>query len=218
MLVPGRPAPPLSRLLPSLQAPVGAERGETLVLTSGSVSGSEIAGVLGEGRRRGNIRVLVIGSLGVHPDAASPRLRDLWALEEACRASGLPVMALRFGPLLGASSPLWRRLRSRPALGRYAGVLLCPMAETDAALALHRAVELEWNGTEWYDVAGPEIWSLAELAELARGVGERLRAGAGDWEPALEELAEARLPEPSAWRQRSALAPSAIGALAASWS
>lgn len=217
MLVPGRPAPPVPRLLAAVAAPQAPDRCETMVLTSGSVAGSQIAAVLGEGRRRGDVRVLVVGSVGVHPDASSSRLRELWELEEACRASGLPVMALRLAPLLGARSPLWQRLRSRPALGRHAGVLLCPLAETDAARALERAVALEWTSPEWYEVAGSEIWSLGELVELARGIGERLAPGAGEWEPALEEIVEARIPETSAWRQRSALTPASVGLQATSW-
>ena len=218
MLVPGHPAAPLARLLPSIVTSTATGPGTTMILTTGSVAGSEVAPLLVDGRRRGNVRVLVVGSLGVHPDAVSPRLRELWALEEACRASGLPVMVLRLAPLLGVSSPLWQRLRSRPALGRHARVLLCPLVEADAALAIERATALEWSSPEWYEVAGSEIWSLEELSHLAGGTGERLVAGAGAWEPALDEIAEARIPDPSAWRERFTLTPASVGQLAGSWS
>ena len=189
-----------------------------MVLTTGSVSRSEMTTVLADGRRRGHLRLLVIGSLGVHPDAASSRLRELWTLEEACRASGMPVMVLRLAPLLGPASPLWRRLRTRPALGRHADVLVSPLAESDAVLAVRRATELEWMPRpEWYEVAGAQVWSLAELVDLAHGAGERLPAGSGEWEPALDEMAEARIPDGAPWRLRSSLDPAPIGALAATW-
>jgi uncharacterized protein YbjT (DUF2867 family) len=144
-------------------------------------------------------RLLLVTRLGTHPDAAHPRLRECWAMEEAARDAGLPVLVLRLGPLIGPHSPLWARLRSDPDLPRGGTKLLGPVAEPDVVETLDRALRgrAVWEG--WYEVAGPEVWSLAELASLAREVGPALPAGSGAWEPALDELAEHGLADAGPW-------------------
>jgi uncharacterized protein YbjT (DUF2867 family) len=144
-------------------------------------------------------RLLIVTRLGVHRDARSARLREAWALEEEARGSGMRVLTLRLGPLLGPGSPLWLRLRSRPALPRAATRLVNPVAEEDVVETLHRAIAgtAAWEG--WYEVAGPEVWSLAELAALARESGPPLPAGSGAWEPPLAEIEEHRLAEAGPW-------------------
>jgi uncharacterized protein YbjT (DUF2867 family) len=188
-----------------------------MILSSGSIAPGELAQMLGDWRRRGNIRVLVIGPLGVHPDAPVARLRSLWEIEETCRASGLPVIALRIAPLVGPTSPLWLKLRSRPPLGRRSETLLCPLAEIDAVRVLERVIEEEWTDTQWFEVAGEEILTLAELAGLARDLGPRMPSRAGAWEPALEEIESARIPDLSPWRRRFALATGSVRRLAETW-
>ena len=42
-------------------------------------------------------RLLLVTRLGTHPDAAHPRLRECWVLEEAARGAGLPLLVLRLG-------------------------------------------------------------------------------------------------------------------------
>lgn len=219
MRAPGRPDPPVPRLLASLEAlmPPEAAGCETLVVSSGSIPRGELAQELGECRKRGSIRVLVIGPLGVHPDAAASRLRSLWELEEACRASGLPVLALRFAPLVGPSSPLWLRLRSRPALGRRGETLMCPLLEADAVRALECAFLTAWADSAWYEVAGAEILTLAELAGLAQRAGGHVPKGAGNWEPALEEIECARIPDPTPWRLRFDFTPGSVREQAEAW-
>jgi len=144
-------------------------------------------------------RLLVVTRLGTHPDAAPPRLRECWALEEQARGTGLPLLVLRLGLLVGPDSPSWSRLRSAPSLPRGGAQLLTPVAESDAVETIDRALtgRAAWSG--WYEVAGPEVWSLAELAALARGSGPPLPAGAGAWEPPLEELDAHGLAEAEPW-------------------
>ena len=144
-------------------------------------------------------RLLVLTRLGTHPDAASPRLRECWALEEAARVTGRPALVLRLGPLLGPVSPLWLRLRARSGPLRGGAKLLNPVAETDVVETLDRALSgrAEWSG--WCEVAGPEVWSLDDLAALAQEAGTPLPAGSGAWEPPLEELQEHRLAEAEPW-------------------
>lgn len=155
-------------------------------------------------------RVLLLSRLGAHPDARHPALRKLWQLEELVRGGGAPVLTLRFAPLLGPAAPLWRRLRSRPALPRGGRQLVNPAAEADALETLRRALDgrAAWHG--WHEVAGPEAWSLAELRDLAAAAGPA--ADAGEWEPALEEMAEHRLAESEPWASHFGIAPAGIAA------
>jgi uncharacterized protein YbjT (DUF2867 family) len=144
-------------------------------------------------------RLLLVTRLGTHPDAAHPRLRECWALEETARAAGLPLLVLRLGPLVGPQSPLWSRLRSVPSPPRGGALLLNPVVESDVVETLDRALSgcAEWTG--WYEVAGREAWSLAELSALARESGPMLPAGSGAWEPPLAELGDQRLAEAEPW-------------------
>lgn len=216
--VPDRPAQPLARLLAALEgrgctvAEGGAEdaRGATLV-----------AGPAGDGTRfpsdaAGCARVLVVSLLGAHPDARAPLLRSLWRLEEDARASGLPVLTVRLGPLVGPGCPLWGMFATRPALPRGGRHLLCPVVEEDVVESLDRALaEMDaWSG--WYEACGSEPLTMAELSALAGG---RPVAGAPApaWEPALEVLLEQRLAESRPWLERFGLAPGPIARRAEAW-
>ncbi len=155
-------------------------------------------------------RVLVLSRLGAHPDAKAATLQRLWRLEEHVRKGGAPTLTLRFSPLLGRASPLWRKLASRPSLPRGGRLLLNPVLESDALETLVRALaeERAWSG--WFEVAGPQVWSLGELTELAA------RSGAtpgGAWEPAQDEMAEHRLAEADPWMERFAITPGSIETL-----
>jgi uncharacterized protein YbjT (DUF2867 family) len=219
----GKLDPPVPRLLAELErrghtlgdAPRGGEAA-TLVLGPGPAIDELALGVLlGAWRKAAGARVLVLSLVGAHPDAHAPRLRRLWALEELARAASLPVLTLRLAPLVGPTSPLWLKLRSRPRLPRDGRMLLQPVAESDVMETLERALDgrARWEG--WYEVAGSEPMTLADLAGLARSSGTR--AGAGAWEPPLEEMAEQRLCEAEPWCRHFAMAPRALGELAETW-
>lgn len=152
--------------------------------------------------------LLVLSRLGAHPDARHPALRRLWSLEEGARASGLPTLTLRFAPLVGPATPLWTRLRARPALPRGGRQLVNPVAESDAVETLRRALAgaAAWEG--WYEVAGAEAWTLAELRDLAAAAGPGPDAGA--WEPPLEEIAEHRLAECQPWASHFGITPAPV--------
>ena len=162
-------------------------------------------------------RLLLVTRLGTHPDATHPRLRECWALEEAARSAGLPLLVLRLGPVIGPRSPLWRRLCSAPSLPRGGAMLLNPVVESDVVETLDRALSgrAEWSG--WYEVAGPEVWSLAELAAVARGAGSALPAGSGAWEPPLDELEEHRLAEAGPWLEHFGMTVRPLAGQAREW-
>src|SRR6266516_4199530 len=106
-----KPAPPVARLAAALVA-----RGHTIDRgTSAPGAGTWVVGPAEDpdtaahiaGRSATGDRILVLGWIGAHPDARAETLRKLWALEERCRATPLPTLALRLGPLVGPASPLW---------------------------------------------------------------------------------------------------------------
>jgi uncharacterized protein YbjT (DUF2867 family) len=198
----------------------GDERrpGSTLVLASGRALDLAALGVLlGAWRSAPGARVLVLSRLGAHPDARAAGLRRLWQLEEHARACGLPVLTLRLGPLIGPRSPLWLKLRRRPRLPGGGQKLLNPVAEPDAVETLERALDgrAAWEG--WYEVAGPELMSLAELASLAREAGPARPGERGAWEPPWRELSEHRIAESGGWLDHFSLRVRSIPEQVAQW-
>ena len=214
ILAPGLLDPPAGRLLGVLAAegetvvsdprrlPAG-EAPVTIAVSTGPFVFDFVGLVAALGGRP--FRALVLSRLGAHPDARHPALQRLWRLEEHVRGGGAPTRTLRLAPLLGPGTPLWRRLRSLPALPRGGRQLVNPVAESDALETLRRALDgrAPWAG--WFEVAGPEAWSLAELRDLARPAGRA--ADAGEWEPALEEMAEHRLAEREPWASHFGIEP-----------
>lgn len=161
-------------------------------------------------------RRLVVTRIGTHPDAPRGPLRDAWELEEASRGASASVLTLRLAPLLGPVSPLWRRLASRPRLPRGGRKLLNPVAEADAVETLDRALRERGAWSGWFEVAGPEVWSLAELERLACETGADPGAG-GAWEPPLEELEAHKLAEAGPWIERFGIAPAPLAERARGW-
>jgi uncharacterized protein YbjT (DUF2867 family) len=219
IVVPGPLDPPADRLLAALAArglpaPVSAQAlpagtGPVTLAISGGPFVFDFAGLVTSIGAR-PFRVLVLSRLGAHPDAKAAGLRRLWRLEEHVRGGGMPTLTLRFAPLLGPGAPLWNRLRSRPRLPGGGRQLLNPALESDAVETLVRALAdpAPWHG--WYEVAGPEVWSLAELRDLAAAAGPG--PDAGDWVPSLAEMAEHRLAESGPWASRFGLSPAPLAA------
>ena len=152
-------------------------------------------------------RVLMLSRLGAHPDARATTLRRLWRLEEHVRGGGAPTLTLRLAPLVGPETPFWRKLRSRPSLAGLERKLANPVAETDVVETLAHALEGKAPWRDWFEVAGSETLSLAELRDLAaRTPGSRN----GEWEPTLDEIAEHRLAESEPWATTFGIEPTPI--------
>lgn len=218
------PAP--ERLLAAL-----AQRGHSIVaspealpagdepVTLAVADGPMVLNLLGVVRALGtrHFRVLMLSRLGAHPDARADTLRRLWRLEEHVRGGGAPTLTLRLAPLVGPKTPFWRKLRSRPSLPGGGRKLLNPVAESDVVETLARALDGRAPWGDWYEVAGSETLSLAELRDLAsRGgpAGGGSGATGGAWEPPLEEIAEHRLAESEPWASTFGLTPTPIAAWA----
>ena len=198
----GVPAPIIAQSLPPGREPV------TLAISGGAFV-FDFAGLVASLGER-PFRVLLLSRLGAHPDARAPGLKRLWRLEEHVRGGGMPTLTLRFAPLLGPDAPLWNKLRTRPRLPQGGRMLLNPVFEADAVETLVRALADPAPWHDWYEVAGPEVWSLAELRDLATAAGRGRDAGA--WEPALDELAEHRLAESAPWASRFGIVPRPLAA------
>jgi hypothetical protein len=65
---------------------------------------------------------------------------------------------------------------------------------------------VRWGG--WYELAGPDALTLAELRDLA-AASEGASAG-GAWEPPLEEMLEHRLAECEPWASAFGLRPASV--------
>jgi uncharacterized protein YbjT (DUF2867 family) len=190
--------------LPAGEEPV------TLAVSDGPFVFDFFGAVRALGSRRS--RVLLLSRLGVHRDARCASLLRLWRLEEHVRAGGAPTLTLRFAPLVGPDTPLWRKLRSRPPLPRGGRKLLNPVAEADAVETLLRALDGRGPWRDWYEVAGTEPTTLAELRDLAVRAPGETRGGA--WEPPLDELAEHRLAESEPWATDFGITPTPLAAWA----
>ena len=223
----GAPEPPIPRLAAALAArghrlvaEGGREPGESSTLVLGAFAGVDplaLGLLFGAWRKAPRARVLVVSALGVHPDARAERLRSLWVLEEAVRETKLPSLVVRLAPLVGRDSPFWRMLRTKPGLGRHAQALVQPVAEADVIDTLDAALagRAEWEG--WYELAGPDVFSLSELVELATSAGSRLPAHEGEWEPPLDEIAEHRVAETGPWTAHFGITPRPLAGEVASW-
>jgi uncharacterized protein YbjT (DUF2867 family) len=182
--------------------PAGTEP-VTLAVSDGPFVFDFLGAVRAMGERR--FRVLVMSRLGAHPDARAASLQRLWRLEEHVRGGGAPTLTLRLAPLVGPDSPLWRWLRTRPGLPRDGRKLVNPVYEPDAVETLVRALsgQAAWEG--WFEVAGAETVSLAELRDLAA-------ASPGPTtgrfcEPTMDEMDEHRLAECGPWASHFGITP-----------
>ena len=190
--------------LPDGDAPV------TLVVSDGPFV-FDLLGVV-RALKAHRFRVLVLSRLGAHPDARAAALQRLWRLEEHVRATGVPTLTLRLAPLVGPDTPLWRKLRTRPALPNGGRKLVNPVAERDAIETLARALDGRAAWRDWFEVAGAEAVTLAELRDLAAHNRGETRGGA--WEPPLDELAEHRLAEWEPWAAHFGITPTPLAAWA----
>lgn len=219
IVAPGVLAAPAGRLLSRLAAegrpvvldPTGLPSGDapvTLAIGDGPFVFNFAALVAAIAPRP--FRVLLLSRLGAHPDARTASLQRLWRLEEHVRGGGAPTLTLRFAPIVGPDSPLWCRLRRNPPLGARETKLVTPVAEEDAMETLRRALDTHEPFDGWWEVAGPDAWTLGELRELARSEGPARLPGA--WEPELEEIAEHRLAECGPWAGRFGITPRPVRA------
>jgi uncharacterized protein YbjT (DUF2867 family) len=219
LLKPGPLAAPAERLLAGL-----AGRGHRVVEGAGQLPATEgsvtlaisdgpfvfdfqgLVASLGER----SFRVLMLSRLGAHPDARASTLQRLWRLEEHVRAGNAPTLTLRFAPVVGPETPLWQKLRSRPELPNGGRKLVNPVAERDAVETLAAALDGRalWRG--WYEVAGPDTVTLAELRDLAALTPGGTAGGA--WEPSLDEIAEHRLAESEPWASDFGITPTPLAA------
>ena len=187
MNVPRELAAPATRLLAAAW-PEGAQAAfdpaRVQVAGPASTGGAEVTPAT---PAAGAERLLVLSWIGAHPDASDPLLAALWRLEEAARATGLPVLVLRLAPLVGAHAPGCAHLATRPRLEpKLARALVQPVREDDAVagMAAVFAGRVAWAG--WYEVCGPDALTVGEFAAAAASGALGPIEAAPAWEPAPE--------------------------------
>ena len=156
-------------------------------------------------------RLLVMSWIGAHPDATDRLLAALWRLEEAARATGLPVLVLRLAPLVGGGSPWSAQLAGRPRLdAKLARALVQPIREDDAVAGLARACsgEVEWRG--WFEVCGRDPLTVGELAEAAAGGAFGQVDATPAWEPEPGVLRAMGLSEWKPWADACGIVPRSV--------
>jgi NADH dehydrogenase len=117
-------------------------------------------------------RIVHVSALGAAADAPSHYLRSKAAGEAALLASGLDVTILRPSVIFGEDD---RFLNLFAQLQRWTPVLPLPSAQTrfqpvwvhDVALALVRCLEDGTTAGRTFEAAGPTVYTLAELVQLA---------------------------------------------------
>ena len=117
-------------------------------------------------------RIVHVSALGAAPDAPSRYLRSKAAGEAALQTSGLDVTILRPSVIFGEEDQflnLFARLQPWAPLLPLAGAhaRFQPVWVQDVARALLRCLEDPRTIGEVYELAGPRVYTLAELAQLA---------------------------------------------------
>ena len=125
-------------------------------------------------REAGVGRIVYLGGLGDEDDDLSAHLRSRRDVEHLLRESGVPVVALRAGVVIGHSGLSWemtRQLVQRLAImatPKWVRTLTQPLALPDAVDLLAAAVERP-DVLEVYEVGGPDVLTYEDMM---------LRAGA----------------------------------------
>ena len=117
-------------------------------------------------------RVIHVSALGVGPGAASDYLRSKAEGELALQAARVPLTILRPSVIFGAED---RFLNLFARLQRVLPLLALPCATAkfqpvwvrDVAAALQRCVADPQTIGRTYEIAGPQVYTLAELVRLA---------------------------------------------------
>jgi len=125
-------------------------------------------------------RIVYLGGV-VAPDAeASEHLRSRQEVGEALRAGLVSTVELRASMIIGHGSLSWLIVRDLAArlpvmvLPRWLQSRTQPVAIADVTTALVRSLDLAIDGSEWFDVPGPETLSGQEILErTAAALGAR---------------------------------------------
>ena len=123
-------------------------------------------------RTAGVRRVIHVSALGVAADAPSNYLRSKAAGEAALQAAGLELSILRPSVIFGAGDSflnLFAALQSVAPVMPLAGAdaRFQPVWVQDVAEALLRCLERPDTIGQTYECAGPEVYTLRELVQLA---------------------------------------------------
>jgi len=128
---------------------------------------------IGQACRAAGVAHLVhVSALGVGPGAPSMYLRSKTEGEAAVQAAGVPLTILRPSVVFGAED---RFLNLFARIQRVLPIMALPCASArfqpvwvrDLAAALQRCIEDPATAGKTYEIAGPEVITLADLVRLA---------------------------------------------------
>lgn len=125
-------------------------------------------------------RIVYLGGLGDHGDHLSEHLRSRRAVEELLGSSGVPVVTLRAGIIVGHGGISWeitRQLVERlPALiaPRWLRTRTQPIAVTDVVRYLLGVLEVpEAAVARAFDIGGPEVLEYGDLLRRVSAIQGR---------------------------------------------
>ncbi len=114
-------------------------------------------------------RIVYLGGVAAPDAEASEHLRSRQDVGEALRAGRVPAVELRASMIIGHGSLSWLIVRDLAArlpvmvLPRWLESRTQPVAIADVTTALVRSLDLAIDGSEWFDVPGPETLSGREI-------------------------------------------------------
>jgi uncharacterized protein YbjT (DUF2867 family) len=129
---------------------------------------------------RGIQRIVYLGGLGSRLAKLSPHLQSRREVGEILRQSGIPVIEFRASIILGSGSLSFEMIRALverlPVLitPRWVTILAQPIAIDDVLQYLRAALDLSINGSNIFEIGGPDQVSYGDLMrEYARQRGLR---------------------------------------------
>jgi uncharacterized protein YbjT (DUF2867 family) len=115
-------------------------------------------------------RIVYLGGVAAPADA-SEHLRSREEVGEVLRAGDVPTVELRASMIVGEGSLSWLIVRDLAArlpvmiLPSWLRSRTEPVSIDDIAIALVRSLDLEVEGSAWFDVPGPDVLSGRDILE-----------------------------------------------------
>lgn len=124
-------------------------------------------------------RIVYLGGLGDEQDQLSPHLRSRREVECLLGQGGVPVTTLRAGIIVGAGGTSWEMTRQLvehlPVMvtPKWVRTRCQPIAIDDVVRYLVAALDLPGNGSESFDIGGPDVLEYAAMLRRVAAIEGR---------------------------------------------